>query len=53
MRDLLRTYFLREHMWFIYLNKTLFLEDMAAGSEDLCSSLLVNAVLAFACVSNS
>jgi hypothetical protein len=51
MRDLLRIYFLREHMWFTYLNKNLFLEDMASGSTRFCSSLLVNAILAFACVS--
>jgi hypothetical protein len=52
MRDLLATYFLREHMWFTYINKNLFLEDMASGSTEFCSSLLVNAVLAFACVCN-
>ncbi|KAL7928301.1 putative zinc finger protein [Trichoderma chlorosporum] len=52
MRSLLGEYFLREHMWFTYINKNLFLEDMASGSERFCSSLLVNAVLAFACHCN-
>ncbi|KAI9679711.1 MAG: hypothetical protein M1822_007317 [Bathelium mastoideum] len=53
MRELLRLYFLREHMWFTYLHKNLFLEDMASESEAFCSPLLVNAALAFACVSVS
>jgi hypothetical protein len=51
MRGLLSSYFLREHMWFTYINKDLFLASMAARSTSLCSPLLVNAVLAFACVS--
>jgi hypothetical protein len=51
MLDLLRMYFLREHMWFTYLNIDFFLTDMASGSEKFCSSLSVNCVLAFACVS--
>lgn len=50
MRDLLGAYFLREHTWYTDINTNLSLDDMALGTTDCCSSLLVNALLAFACV---
>lgn len=51
MRKLLGAYFLQDHDWWSAFQKDYFLEDMAAGRPELCSSLLVNAVLAAGCVS--
>ena len=53
MRELLRLYLLHEYHWLTCFHKDYFLDDMLSGSERLCSSLLVNAVLAHACVSES
>jgi hypothetical protein len=47
---LLQIYFLTVHTWYPAFQKDYFLEDMAAGRKQYCSSLLVNAVLASACV---
>lgn len=51
MRTLLRAYFKHEYHSFAVFNKEYFLEDMASGATECCSSLLVNALLAYACVS--
>jgi hypothetical protein len=51
MRSLISTYFLNEYQWYPCFQKDDFLEDMRSGSTRYCSSLLVNTVLAFACVS--
>lgn len=51
MRMLLKLYFLYEHQFFSCFHKDLFLEDLASGSKEFCSEVLVNAVLAIACVS--
>lgn len=56
MRELLGAYFTHEYHLFPIFQKDYFLEDMAKPeTEDretpCCSSLLVNAVLAYACVS--
>jgi len=51
MQKLLHAYFLYEYQWFTYFNKDLFLQDMVAGLHRFCSPLLVNALLAVACVS--
>ena len=51
MRNLLSAYFLQDHDWWHLFQKDYFLEDMAKMREGLCSSLLVNAVLAASCVS--
>jgi hypothetical protein len=50
MRELIRFYFLQEYDWFTFFHKDYFLDDMISGSNTLCSSLLVNAVLAVGCV---
>jgi hypothetical protein len=50
MRKLLRLYFHYEYEWLSFFHKDHFLDDMLSGSEMFCSSLLVNAVLAVACV---
>ena len=50
LRRLLETYFLAEFPFQSFFHKDFFLRDMAAGKERYCSSLLVNAVLASACV---
>jgi hypothetical protein len=51
MRALLHSYFLNEYQWVPSFHKDDFLDDMISGSTYFCSSLLVNTVLAFACVS--
>lgn len=53
MRDLLAVFFRCEYQFTSAFHKDLFLEDMAAIRHDFCSSLLVNAVLAYACVSST
>lgn len=50
MRNLLGDYFLHEYQWFPTFQKDYFLEDLASGRTRFCSELLVNAVLARACV---
>lgn len=50
MRDLLSVLFRCEYQFTAAFQKDLFLEDMAARRKDFCSSLLVNIVLAYACV---
>ncbi|KAF5636194.1 nitrogen assimilation transcription factor nit-4 [Fusarium sp. NRRL 52700] len=50
MRDLLSVLFRCEYQFTAAFHKDLFLEDMAAGRKDFCSSLLVNVTLAYACV---
>lgn len=51
MRKLLEGYFMYEYPWEFIFHKDYFLEDMISGDTRFCSSLLVNAVLAKACVS--
>lgn len=51
LRSLLRSYFLHEYQWFSAFQKEYFLSDMIADRRQFCSPLLVNAVLALACVS--
>ena len=50
MRELLLLYFQNEHQWFFILHRELFLDDMSSKRFRFCSSLLVNAILAYACV---
>lgn len=50
-RRLITIYLSHQHATFFWFNKELFLEDLAARRNQFCSSLLVNAVLAAACVS--
>ncbi|KAF5690745.1 NirA-like nitrate assimilation regulatory protein [Fusarium denticulatum] len=49
LRKLLETYFMTEYTFYPAFHKNYFLEDMAAGRSDYCSSLLVHAALASAC----
>ncbi|KAF5533211.1 C6 transcription factor, partial [Fusarium napiforme] len=49
LRELLKMYFLYEYPTFTFFHKDHFLDDMAAGRENFCSSYLVNAILAAAC----
>jgi hypothetical protein len=51
VRRLLEIYFLQEFTFTTFFHKDYFLDDMVAGRERFCSSLLVNAVLACAWVS--
>jgi hypothetical protein len=51
MRRLLELYLLHEFHWMSCFQKDIFLDDMVSGSTNFCSSLLVNAILAQACVS--
>lgn len=53
VQKLLEVYFLFEHPFYPILHKDVFLGDMVAGRRRYCSSLLVNAVLAQACVSDT
>jgi len=50
-RRLIAVYLSHQHATFFWFNKDLFLEDLAARRTQFCSSLLVNAILAAACVS--
>jgi hypothetical protein len=52
MRNMLRFYFRLEHQSLPFFHKDYFLDDMLSGSEDFCSPLLVNAILAECCVSS-
>jgi hypothetical protein len=47
---LLEAYFLYDYPWFAAFHKDYFLVDMNNDSTRFCSSLLVNAILAAACV---
>ncbi|KAI5867928.1 hypothetical protein GGS23DRAFT_591738 [Durotheca rogersii] len=49
LRRLLTAYTYYQHPWTAAFHLKYFLDDMAAGRERFCSSLLVNAVLAAAC----
>ncbi|KAF7532797.1 hypothetical protein G7054_g7627 [Neopestalotiopsis clavispora] len=49
VRTLLEGYFAHQYPYLSQFHKDLFLEAMANGRRDLCSPLLVNAVLAAAC----
>lgn len=51
LRKLLEIYFVHDYPYFTFFHKDFFLDDMATGRTRFCSSLLVNAVLAAACVS--
>lgn len=53
LRKLLGLYFRQEHLFLAFVHKDYFLEDMNNGHERFCSSLLVNAMLAYACVRNT
>lgn len=50
MRDVLSAWFHNEYSFTSIVQKDLFLDDMAAGRHDFCSPLLVNTILAYACV---
>lgn len=50
MRDLLKAWFRCEFQFSAVFYKDLFLEDLVAQKQDFCSLLLVNIVLAYACV---
>ncbi|KAK8070395.1 hypothetical protein PG997_010598 [Apiospora hydei] len=50
MRDILAVWFRCEYQFTSACQKDYFLEDMVAKRHDFCSSLLVNIVLAYACV---
>ena len=52
LKHLLEMYFLQNHPFYPIVHKDLFLEDMTANRQQLCSPLLVNALLAMACVSH-
>src|SRR5690242_20540949 len=49
-RRLITIYLSHQHATFFWFNKELFLADLVARRTQFCSSLLVNAVLAAACV---
>ena len=51
MRSLLEGFFLCEYQLTSAFQKNHLLEDMAAHRQDFCSSLLVNVILAYSCVS--
>ena len=53
LRRLLEGYFTYEYPWLFLFHKDYFLEDMISGGNRFCSPLLVNALLAKACVSTS
>ena len=51
LRELLHAYFVYDYPLFAFFHKDLFLKDLATGTGEHCSSLLVNTILALACVS--
>jgi hypothetical protein len=51
MRDVLSKFLRCEYQYIAAFQKDLFLEDLALQRDEFCSSLLVNAVLGYACVS--
>jgi hypothetical protein len=50
--SILSSWTTHEYSYYHYLDRDAFLDDMASGRTDFCSELLVNALLATACVSN-
>ncbi|KAF1737343.1 Nitrogen assimilation transcription factor nirA [Beauveria bassiana] len=50
MRALLHVYLLTEYQAFPFFHKDFFLDDLNAGRPRFCSSLLVHAILAHACL---
>ncbi|KAH7109611.1 putative C6 transcription factor [Dendryphion nanum] len=50
MRNILGSWLLCEYQFTAAFQKDLFLEDLAANRKDFCSSLLVNAMLGYACI---
>ena len=50
MRDILSKFLRCEFQYIAAFQKDLFLEDLALRRDEFCSSLLVNAVLGYACV---
>jgi hypothetical protein len=52
LRKLLESYFMFQYPWEFIFQKDYFLEDMVSGSTRFCSPILVNALLAKACVSD-
>lgn len=53
MRGVLNVWLRCEYQFTAAIQKDLFLEDMIAGRDDFCSSLLVNIILGYACVRSS
>jgi len=53
LRNLFRQFFHFEYQWFCCFHKDHFLDAMVSGTTEYCSPLLVNAVLALACVSKT
>ncbi|KAG4222674.1 hypothetical protein PC116_g28852 [Phytophthora cactorum] len=51
LRRLLTSYLYYQHPWTAAFHMDYFVKDMMSGKTDFCSSLLVNSVLAAACVS--
>lgn len=52
VQKLIQIYFLFDFPYYTFLHKDHFLQDMVEGRERYCSSLLVNVILAQACVSH-
>lgn len=52
MRDLLHNYFLTDYQMHPLFHKDYFLRDLLTGNTCFCSSVLVNAILAYVCVSD-
>lgn len=53
MRALIRLYYQHEYHFLTCFHMEAFLNDMLSGKERFCSSVLVNSILAHACVSSS
>lgn len=51
LSHLLSVWYKWEYSYYHFFDWDIFIEDMVAGRKNFCSSLLVNAVLASACVS--
>ena len=49
----LNLYLVNDTPWWAYFDVNLFLQDMVSGEVQFCSRLLVNSVLAWACVSGA
>jgi hypothetical protein len=50
MRTMLQHFFMYEYQWHASFQKDCFLDDMVSGDRQFCSPLLVNSILAHACV---
>jgi hypothetical protein len=50
MRELLKVFLRCEYMFTSAFQKDYFLDDLVARRDEFCSSLLVNIILAYACV---